>query len=90
MADELAWVIEASWSQPGSPAYLFVRTDERGTHFAWTPEWNYTTDHQQALRFARKQDADAFVRALWPLIPQLFNGPTPVPQPRIAEHKWSA
>lgn len=89
MADESGWLIEAPWEK-GPPSYLCVRDDGLGAYFHWTPSWNSGSEHMNALRFARKQDAERFVRALWRLQPDLLRGPEPYPEPRIVDHGWSA
>lgn len=89
MADESGWVIEAAWSKVGSPAYLYAVNATGISSFGWTAEWDSHTAHNRALRFSRKQDADAFVAAMWTISPHLFHGPWPVPMPRVAEHSWN-
>lgn len=65
-AAETAWLIEDGASEPSSPAY-----------FAGVGRW--TRDHLKAVRFSRKQDAQALVDA-GGLGPGDF---------RICEHAWS-
>lgn len=62
---ESGWVVESSMSKPAQPLYLSkIRVDG-------VPVWS--SDHMDAIRFARKQDAERieFAYAV-----------------RIAEHGW--
>lgn len=76
---ETAWVIEASFMPPH---YIEVR-DLGCVEFHWTDDAN------KALRFARKQDAEAVLDLLFEsTLPfrQLVCGPFPQPQAR--QHVW--
>lgn len=65
MADETAWLIEIPGSDVVGPMYHQLEYDDE-----WTPDAN------KALRFARRQDAQAYID---------YTGWT-VPKP--VEHMW--
>lgn len=65
-SDETAWLIEDGLSEPSTPRYL-----------ASVGRW--TSDNLKAIRFARKQDAEALVDA----------GGLGAGYFRVAEHAWS-
>ena len=76
---QYAWLIEARW-QP--PHYLGIWKLGR-TEFFWTD------DHNRALRFARKKDAEALLGLLYEMSYPFhtlvrYPGPAPV----VVEHAW--
>ena len=48
-----AWLIEAKPSVSTTPTYWGIDSDG---------EWEFVLDHNKAIRFSRKEDADAFIR----------------------------
>lgn len=68
MATEYAWVIEEAYSPTSAPRYYTLRPGAE--HF-----WSH--DHADALRFARKQDADDYVAHF-----------VQVDSSRVCEHGW--
>ena len=62
--EESGWVIERGDSQPCAPTY-------------WAGVDRWSQDHIDAVRFARKQDAERVAYGL------------PSPNCRIAEHAWT-
>lgn len=68
MATEFGWLIENGKKQGDGLAYRFINNDLGGI-----PDW--TEDHNKALRFARREDAEQFAHHdedAW----------------RIVEHAW--
>lgn len=61
--EETGWVIERADSEPSRPMYYAGK------------DWSY--DNLKAVRFARKQDAEAMCRYMFPGEPH-----------RIADHMW--
>jgi hypothetical protein len=68
---QYAWVIEEGATQPCTPSY-------------WCGVDGFSDDHNDAVRFARKQDAEAVAAYLEKEGPR-FVGHVP---PRVAEHGW--
>lgn len=62
---EYGWVIEGAWSHVTSPDY-------------WLGSSAWSTDHERALRFARKQDAEQAAAMMLDGI-----------RVRICEHVWT-
>lgn len=77
---ETGWLVESSIIGTEGLYYLSVRKLGK-----WDLEWLPGAD--KALRFARKQDADAMIEVARELCPDLF--PRVVPMPHSAEHMWS-
>lgn len=73
---EYAWLIETD-----GPHYLFLDTIGKSDLFRWT------RDAHRALRFARKQDAEAAYAGLRRIEPSLFQFPT-LQQVNAVEHGW--
>ena len=73
---EFAWLIEA----PG-PNYLATR-DVGGARFHWT------ADHDKALRFASRVQADGVMMAVRALDPALFAFAANLGDARLVEHMW--
>lgn len=67
--EEIAWLIEQD-APHGSPVW-FTATG---------PEWRFSRDANDALRFARKADAETFIRWL--------GGNPLLSNPRATEHMW--
>lgn len=72
-SDESGWVIERADSCPAEPKYWAAGQREAERPSAWT------SNHEEAIRFARKIDAEKVSRRLFPAI-----------DVRIAEHAWAA
>ena len=75
-ADEYAWLIEA----PGQN-YLAARK-LAGYEFHWT------VDHNKALRFFSKEQADLVMMAVRQLAPSLFAFAVNLGDARPVEHAW--
>lgn len=67
-----AWVIEDGLSSPSAPLYSTCKPGIT---------WSYL--HEEALRFARKVDAEAYVARYHPV----KNDGTSKPH-RVCEHQW--
>lgn len=72
IAEEHGWVIERADSDASAPKYWVAGQREAERTSAWT------SNHMAAIRFARKEDAEATAKRLFPAI-----------DVRIAEHGWS-
>lgn len=70
--DESGWVIERADSSPAEPKYWAAGQREAERSSAWT------SNHMEAIRFARKDDAEKVANRIMKDIPV-----------RIAEHGWS-
>ncbi len=85
---EGGWVIEHADSPVSQPSYFTFARNEDGQGFeTWTPSEASNTAHARAARFARKEDAEAFlpfVARLDGLVALLV----PMPEHRIAYHEW--
>lgn len=66
---ESGWLIESAESSPAAPLYLTA---------VGVNSVDFRPDHEKALRFARKDDAVAFVNFTFGTLENL----------RIAEHQW--
>jgi hypothetical protein len=66
---ETGWVLEHETSEPCAPRYLST-CPLKG--YVWSP------DHLKALRFARREDAEAVAANVYP-----------ASRHRVAEHAWS-
>jgi hypothetical protein len=71
--DELAWLIEHGDSATSEPRYWAAGQTDANRSSAWT------FNHMEAIRFARKVDAEKVVRRIMKGVPV-----------RIAEHGWPA
>lgn len=71
MSHETGWVIERGDSSPAKPKYWAAGQREAERTSAWT------SNHMEAIRFARKTDAEKTATRLFPNIGI-----------RIAEHEW--
>lgn len=76
MADETGWLIEANRARLPSftrPAWLTIKVPDKTS--PWGGSW--TCDSVQALRFARREDAEDFQK-MWGLSEVAF----------VSEHSW--
>ena len=71
MTDEFGWLIERGDSEVSAPKYWAAGMRDPATFSAWT------SNHDQAIRFARKLDAKRVAERLMKDIPV-----------RICEHGW--
>ena len=70
---EFAWLIERADSEPSAPWYWAAgHQPNKGKGTGWTQ------DHLEAIRFARRRDADKVAERLFPDI-----------EVRICEHGWT-
>ena len=76
MPDEFAWLVE-SFSGKRSKYLAGFCEAYTGQGFAWMPTW--TTDHAEALRFAREIDAKTIADVM-----------PPPSKSRAVEHGWMA
>lgn len=72
MTDEIGWVIERADSEPSAPKYWAAGQQDPQRTSAWT------SNHMQAIRFARKLDAERVAERAMKGI-----------DVRICEHAWS-
>ena len=76
--DESAWLIECAQGL-SEPYFAGVRETHNGMGFCWFPK--FTGDHMKAIRFSRKEDAEAVAEQIKTYVP---SGLTAV------EHRWIA
>lgn len=72
MNDESGWLIERADSSPAEPKYWAAGQREAERSSAWT------SNHMEAIRFARKDDAEKVANRIMAGI-----------DVRICEHAWS-
>lgn len=77
MADEYAWLIEA----PGQ-RYLAVQRLTHSNSFQWSQ------DHNKAVRFHSREQADAVMMAIRQAIPDLFGFEKTLGNAMPVEHGW--
>ena len=79
MAYETGWVIELGESEPSRPEY-WIGPSENPAHW---PFGMFSVDNLRAVRFARKEDADAVVKYT-----RMWAHDDPRCVFRVADHGW--